>query len=54
MYLCTGFLDGGTLADWAGSPRTWRQIANLLLGVADDLASAHPAGLMDPHDVRDV
>src|SRR5687768_5185965 len=47
QYLVTEFVDGGTLSDWAGSaPRTWRQIVELLIGVADGLAVAHEAGIL--------
>jgi eukaryotic-like serine/threonine-protein kinase len=47
QYLVTEFVDGGTLRDWAGAaPRTWRQIVELLTGVADGLAVAHEAGIL--------
>src|SRR5574341_1065924 len=47
QYLVTEFVDGGTLRDWLGaSPRTWRQIVELLAGVADGLAAAHTAGIL--------
>src|SRR5687767_7954379 len=47
QYLVTEFVDGGTLKDWAASaPRTWRQIVELLTGVADGLAVAHEAGIL--------
>jgi TolB-like protein/tRNA A-37 threonylcarbamoyl transferase component Bud32 len=46
-YLVTEFVDGGTLADWARSARPrWRQVADLLAGVADGLAAAHTAGIL--------
>jgi serine/threonine protein kinase/Tol biopolymer transport system component len=46
-YLVTEFVDGGTLATWAKQEkRTWRQIAELLAGVADGLAIAHAAGIL--------
>src|SRR5262249_8364044 len=49
QYLVTEFVDGGTLKDWAGSEkRTWRQIVELLIGVADGLAAAHDAGILHP------
>src|ERR1700674_4428101 len=44
QYLVTEFVDGGTLKSWAKQePRTraWRQIVELLTGVADGLATAH-------------
>jgi serine/threonine protein kinase/Tol biopolymer transport system component len=47
QYLVTEFVDGGTLKDWARSDkRTWRQIVELLVGVADALATAHFAGIL--------
>src|SRR5207237_3087935 len=46
-YLVTEFIDGGTLKDWAqAEKRTWRQIVELLTGVADGLAAAHTAGIL--------
>ena len=47
QYLVTEFIDGGTLKDWArAEKRTWRQIVELLVGVADGLATAHAAGIL--------
>src|SRR5579862_2768040 len=47
QYLVTEFVDGGTLKDWAkAEKRTWRQIVDLLVGVADGLAAAHGAGIL--------
>src|SRR5213593_801442 len=35
QYLVTEFVDGGTLSDWAkAEPRDWRDIVELLIGVA--------------------
>ncbi len=46
QYLVTELVDGGTLKDWANAEeRTWRQIVELLAGVADGLAAAHAAGI---------
>lgn len=46
-YIVTEFVDGGTLADWvAADRRTWRQIVELLSGVADGLSTAHKAGIL--------
>src|ERR1700674_3002728 len=40
QYLVTEFVDGGTLKDWAkAEKRTWRQVVDLLVGVADGLAA---------------
>ena len=47
QYLVTEFVDGGTLRDWTLSrARTWRQILDVLVGVADALATAHDAGIL--------
>ena len=47
QYLVTEFVDGGTLKDWAqATKRTWREIIELLTGVADGLAAAHAAGIV--------
>jgi serine/threonine-protein kinase len=46
-YLVTEFVDGGTLRDWhAAETRSWRQVVELLVGVADGLATAHAAGIV--------
>jgi eukaryotic-like serine/threonine-protein kinase len=47
QYLVTEHVDGGTLADWLqAEPRTWRQSAELMIGVADALAAAHAAKIL--------
>jgi Tol biopolymer transport system component/tRNA A-37 threonylcarbamoyl transferase component Bud32 len=47
QYLVTEFVDGGTLKDWAQrQPRNWEDVAQLLTGVADALATAHQAGIL--------
>ena len=47
QYIVTEFVDGGTLKDWAQQEkRTWKQIVELLTGVADGLAAAHTAGIL--------
>src|SRR5512143_707397 len=43
QYLVTEFIDGGTLKEWCGEKRSWRQIVELLTGVDDGLAAAHAA-----------
>ena len=46
-YLVTEFIDGGTLRDWARAERrTWRQVVDLVIGVADGLAAAHSANIL--------
>jgi predicted esterase len=48
QYLVTEFVDGGTLHDWMGRRATqgWRQSVELLIGVADALATAHAADIL--------
>jgi len=47
QYLVTEYIDGGTLKDWANAgPHTWRDTIELLVGVADGLATAHEAGIL--------
>jgi Tol biopolymer transport system component/tRNA A-37 threonylcarbamoyl transferase component Bud32 len=47
QYIVTEFVDGGTLRDWSASThRSWRQVIELLVGVADGLATAHDAGIL--------
>jgi len=47
QYLVTELIDGGTLRAWATSDkRSWRQVVELLVGVADGLAIAHAAGII--------
>jgi serine/threonine protein kinase/Tfp pilus assembly protein PilF len=46
-FLVTEYVDGGTLNTWLRSEkRTWRQVVELLVGVADALATAHDAGIL--------
>ena len=47
QYLVTEFIDGGTLKEWArAEKRHWRQVVDLLVGVADGLAAAHAVGIL--------
>src|ERR1700722_11374852 len=47
QYLVTEFVDGGTLRNWARQQsRTWQEVVELLIGVADALATAHQAGIL--------
>jgi len=47
QYLVTEYMDGGTLGDWAHrAKRTWRELVELLVGVADGLATAHEAKIL--------
>lgn len=47
QYLVTEYIDGGTLREWSkAGKRTWREIVELLTGVADGLATAHEAKIL--------
>jgi eukaryotic-like serine/threonine-protein kinase len=46
QYLVTEFVDGGTLQEWSRDKRTWQEILDRLIGVADGLAVAHAAGVI--------
>src|SRR2546422_2361239 len=47
QYLVTELIDGGTLEDWVREKEpSWRQIVELLTGIADGLAAAHAAGIL--------
>jgi serine/threonine protein kinase/Tol biopolymer transport system component len=46
-YLVTELIDGGTLRSWSQTAaRGWRESIDLLVGVADALATAHEAGIL--------
>jgi serine/threonine protein kinase/Tol biopolymer transport system component len=47
QYLVAELVDGGTLKEWVErETRTWKQIVEILVGVADGLAVAHAAGIL--------
>ena len=47
QYLVTELVEGGTLRDWMKSrPRSWQEVVELVLGLADGLATAHEAGIL--------
>jgi Tol biopolymer transport system component len=47
QYLVSELVDGGTLRDWiAASARSWQDVVELVIGVADGLATAHEAGIL--------
>jgi serine/threonine protein kinase len=47
QFLVTEFIDGGTLKDWAAKVRPhWREAVELLMGIADGLATAHEANIL--------
>jgi len=46
-YLVTELVDGGTLRDWVkASPRRWQDVVEMVIGLADGLATAHDAGIL--------
>jgi serine/threonine protein kinase len=46
QFLVTELVDGGTFRDWISGRHNWRDIIELLTGVADGLAAAHEAGIL--------
>jgi Tol biopolymer transport system component len=47
QYLVTELIDGGSLGDWVRTRRpSWREVVEIVLGVADGLAAAHAAGIL--------
>lgn len=47
QYLVSEYVDAGTLRTWWQTTKpSWRQIVNLMSGVADGLACAHAAGIL--------
>jgi eukaryotic-like serine/threonine-protein kinase len=47
QYLVSELADGGTLEDWIrASARSWQEVIELVVGLADGLATAHEAGIL--------
>jgi len=47
QYLVSELVDGGTLGDWIqASARSWQEVVELFIGLADGLATAHEAGIL--------
>src|SRR5262249_56580167 len=47
QYLVTEFVDGGPLDEFVREQKpTWRETVELLIGIADGLATAHAAGIL--------
>src|SRR5690349_21262114 len=47
QYLVSEYVDGGTLKEWAQrQKRSWREVVEIVTGVADALASAHDARIL--------
>src|SRR5215471_14355895 len=45
-YLVTEYVDNGTLRSWVKERRGWRDVVELIAGVADALATAHGANIL--------
>src|SRR5262245_55338983 len=47
QYIVTEYIDGGTLQDWARQEkRNWKQVVELMTGIADGLAAAHEGKIL--------
>jgi serine/threonine protein kinase/Tol biopolymer transport system component len=47
QYIVSELVEGGTLRDWIKTAtRSWQDVVELLIGVADGLAAAHEAGIL--------
>jgi Tol biopolymer transport system component len=47
LYLVSELVDGGTLRDWiSATPRSWQDVVELVIGLADGLATAHEARIL--------
>ena len=47
LYLVSELVDGGTLRDWIkATRRSWQDVVELVIGLADGLATAHEAGIL--------
>jgi Tol biopolymer transport system component len=47
LYLVSELVDGGTLRDWIkAAPRSWQDVVELVIGLADGLATAHEARIL--------
>lgn len=44
--LATEWIDGVTLRDWLGTPRTWREAVRVVCGAGRGLEAAHQAGIV--------
>jgi serine/threonine protein kinase len=46
QYLVTEYVEEGTLRAWVQNPRGWRPVVEMIIGVADALATAHAANIL--------
>jgi len=55
LVIAMEYVPGQTLAEWLQTPRTWREIVDVLLDAGEGLAAAHAAGAVHrdfkPHNV---
>ncbi len=55
LVIAMEYVPGQTLAEWLQSPRSWREIVDVLLAAGEGLAAAHAAGAVHrdfkPHNV---
>jgi eukaryotic-like serine/threonine-protein kinase len=55
LVIAMEYVPGQTLAEWLQSPRSWREIVDVLLPAGEGLAAAHAAGAVHrdfkPHNV---
>ncbi|MEM7153698.1 MAG: serine/threonine-protein kinase [Myxococcota bacterium] len=46
VYIAMELVDGGTVRDWLGTPRKWRDVLRVFIQAARGLAAAHDVGLI--------
>src|SRR5262249_38968405 len=47
QYIVTEYIDGGTRQDWVPQEkRNWKQVVELMTGIADGLAAAHEGKIL--------
>ncbi len=46
LYVAMEYVKGGTLGTWLRTPRTWREVVELMVGAGQGLAAAHAADLV--------
>ena len=46
LYVAMEYVKGGTLGTWLRTPRTWREVVEILVATGQGLAAAHAANLV--------
>jgi tetratricopeptide (TPR) repeat protein len=46
VFIAMDFVDGGTLKSWLSTPRSWREVLQVLVPAGHGLAAAHRQGLV--------